>query len=323
MSLSYSSIAGNNQQDGIQIAKDNGRKIYYIDEAENILKEHDDDVAEELVTTLVDETVEGLRLFNLSTKKLIDVDSDILANEPPRDRYAKRVYSLVKDRLAPMEHKYYEAVDKIQVIPRNIPGQRDAYYIFGSSGSGKSTFASNYALAYKQEFPNNRVFIFSRKEYDPVFDPVIPGLIRTVLDRNFVREHQRRPGQDDPIANYSDSLVIFDDFLKIEDVTIRKSAQQLKDSIYELGRDFSITICSIQHKGLGGGKSITELCESSGITFFPRMNFGESQRLVEKYLCFSKDQMARIFNDSARQERWMTIIRPNIIITEHYIKIID
>lgn len=324
MSLSYSRIAGNDGiEEGFQIVRDGSHKIYYIDQPIDVLKEHDGDAAEDLVTDLVDDVVTKLRLYNLTTKKLIDVDSDVIAKDAPRDRHAKRVFAGVKDELSKMESKYYESQHPLQIIPRKIPSQRDAYYIFGPSGSGKSTWASKYARAYQEENPGNRVFIFSRKEFDPVFDGVVPNIIRVVMDRNFVREHQRRPGDEDPIAFYENSLVIFDDFLKIEDVTIRKSAEHLKNSLYELGRQYSIDICSIQHKGLGGAKSIIELAESSVIVCFIKINMGESERLVQKYLCFSKDQMLRIFDEAAKKERWMAIIRPNIIVTEHYIKVID
>lgn len=322
MSLAYSRIAGNKIKDGIQIARDGDRILYYIDEDIDILKDQDQDDAEELITNTVDEVVETLRLCNLTTSKLINVDSDVLAKEPPTDRYGKRIYNGVKEILSAQESKTYEG-EKIQVIPRCIEDQRDAAYVFAPSGAGKSTWCAYFALEYLRMYPGNRVFIFSRKEFDPIFDNVIPGLIRVVMDRNFVRNNQQRNGEFDPISEYRDSLVIFDDFLKIEDATIRKSAERLKNAIFELGRQYNINILSVQHKGLGGAKSITELTECSHIICFPKMNIGESKRLVEKYLCFSKMQMERIFDEEARKERWMAIIRPNIIITEHYIKIIN
>jgi hypothetical protein len=325
MSLSYSRIAtiNGNQVEGHPIAEDGEITIYYIDEPVDVLREHDQEAAEDFVTDAVDRAANKLYLFNITTKKLIDIDSDVMAKDPPTDRHGRRVYSKVKDEISAMESKLYQARDKIKIVPRQIPGQRDAYYTFGMSGCGKSTWASKYARAYQEAFPGNRVFIFSRKQTDPIFDNIVIGLIRVLLDRNFVRDHQRRGGEADPIAAYENSLVIFDDFLKIEDPTIRKAAEHLKNSIYELGRQYNTDIISIQHKGLGGAKSIIELAESTGITCFPRMNLGESQRLVDKYLCFSKEQMARIFDEEAKKQRWLTIIRPNIIVTEDYIKVID
>jgi hypothetical protein len=324
MSLSFSRMAGDSRYNpSVQIAKDGDHKIYYIDDPIDALREFNDEQAEDMVSELVDETACKLRINCLSTKKLIDVDSDIMAKEPPRDRYAKRIFAGVKDQLAVMEHKLHKAQNPLRVIPRKVEGQRDGYYIFGPSGCGKSTWVSKFAKEYKIENVGNRVFIFSRKEYDPVFDRDIPGIIRVLLDRNFIRDQQRRPGGEDPIMSYSDSLCIFDDFLKLEDPAIKKAAEHLKNSLYELGRQYNIDICSVQHKGLGGQKSIIELAESTGIVCFPRINLGESERLVAKHLCFSKDQMMRIFDEEGKKERWLTIIRPNIVITEKYIKIID
>ena len=323
MSLSYSSIAGvEPSSDHYQVARDGEFTIYYNDEPIDILREHEPEVTEELVTDLVDNVVEGLRMFNLTTRKLIDVDADIMAKEPPKDRYGKRIYSAVKDQLAARESKIFRGRFGIHVIPRLIPGQTDRYYIFAQSGSGKSTWASRYAQDWLIYHPGGNIFIFSRKEFDPVFDGVIPNLTRVVLDRNFVREHSQKSGEKDPIRQYENALVIFDDFLKIEDQTIRKAAEHLKNSIYELGRQYNTDIISIQHKGLGGMKSIIELCESTAIVCFPRMNLNESIKVATK-LDFSKEQLNRIFDEETKLERWLAIIRPNIIVTEHLVKIID
>lgn len=320
MSLSFSRIAGHHQiDDGIQIAQDGDLKIFYIDQDIDLLREYDQDTSEEIVTHLVDEAQDQLSLLNLNTKTLIDIDCDVISKQLPVNRYAKRIYANVKDRLASMEAKYYESRNILSLLPRKIPGQRDALYIFGMSGCGKSTIASKFAEKYQLESPGNHVYIFSRKLSDPVFDsnPNL-NITRVLLDRSFVKESQKP----DIVDRYSNSLCIFDDFLKIDDVSIKKAALHMKNSLYELGRSYNIDIISIQHKGLGGSNSMVELTESTAIIIFPKMNLGESKRLIEKYLCFEKDQMLRIFDDRGRKERWMCIIRPNIIITENYIKIV-
>lgn len=323
MSLSYSNIAGTNGNDSTQIAKDGDQVIYYIDDSVDKLRELDDNEAEDLIIELVDDAVADLRLVNLTTKKLVDVDGDIMANEPPRDRYSKRVFSDVKNRLAQMESKYYRARHGLQVIPRNLPTLNDRYYVFGMSGCGKSTWCSNYALAWSSEHTGQPVYIFSRKTCDPAYDGVIPNLVRIILDRGFVHDNSGDSEGEDRIQRYANSLVIFDDFLKIDDKLIRDAAQHLKNSIYELGRQYNTDIISSQHKGLGFSKSITELTESTGIVLFPKLNLGESKKVLEKYLCFSKEQIARILDEESKKERWMCIIRPDIVITEKYIKIID
>jgi len=320
MALTFARIAGNRRiNDGIPIARDGNIMIYYVDDPIDILKEQHPEDAEDLVLNLVDDVADKLGISNISTKNLIDIDNDIIANEIPTNRYGKRIVAKVKDELGAMEAKFYRAKNTLSVVPPQIEGQTSRIYIFGQSGSGKSTWASKYALEYLAVNPGNRVFIMSRKEYDPAFDPVIPDLIRVKLDRNFVKENRKK----DPLDFYSDSLVIFDDFSKIPDTTIVKAVDQLKNSLLELGRQYNTNIISIQHKGLGGLKSAAELSECTSLVCFPRQNPRESMNVYKKYLLFGNEAMKRIFDDDGMRERWMYILKPNIIVTENYIKIID
>lgn len=322
MSLSFNRIANNNNLElGVPIARDGDRIIYYIDEEIDLLREQHPEDAEAMITEMVDNAVEGLRLYNLTTKKLIDVDADVMAKDAPRDRFGKRIFSNVKEQLAMKESKFYRAIDGLQVTPQLIPNQRNAYYVFGKSGCGKSTWSSKYALEWLTVHPGGKVFIFSRKTYDPVFDDVVPGIIRVVLDRNFVRDQKGTNGED-PIIPYANSLVIFDDFLKIDDPTIKKAAEKLKNALFELGRAQGTDIISVQHKGKGGAKSMIELAECSAVVCFPKLNLGESQKVLETYLCFDKTQMMRVFDEEGKKQRWMCVIHPNIVITESYIKIL-
>lgn len=310
--------------DGHQLALDGSIKVYYNMQPINLLEEHDIDTAEEIVTSEVDNEVSDLGVSSLSTKKLIDLDNDVIANEVPSDRISKRVYASVKDKIGARESKYiHSRYGFIQPIPRKRHDQTETIFMSGSKGSGKSTAAARYALNYQAEYPGNKVFLISRKDFDPAYDNVIPDLIRIKLDRNFIRTHMQRKGMADPIKAYSNSLVIFDDFMKIEDPTLRNAIIKMKNSLFELGRQYDTQLISIQHKALGGNDTKTELCESNNIVIFPRENIRECKEVLKKYLCFSHDDMRRIFDREGKEQRWMWIVRPNIIITEDYIKIID
>lgn len=327
MALTYQSYNGRHNRitDSVQIAKDGDLKLYYIDEPIDILREQDPDIALDLVSELVDETTKDLQALNLGTKKLNDLDMDIYSKSCPTNKITRRIFNNVKDKLAAMESKlYYPRNGKISVIPRIIENQRNTIYIYGPSGAGKSYWCSKYAKNYQTEFPGNRVFLLSRKAYDPAFDNVIVDLIRIPLNRKFVTDIQQEKDEEtDPIARFHDSLLIFDDFEGIDDPTIKKAVLHLKDTSFQLGRQYRIDVCSIQHKGLGGNKSLVDLCEANMLVGFPKMNLGETMRLLQRYCSFNKEQMERIFNEDMKKERWCCVIRPNIIVTEHFIKIID
>jgi len=326
MALTYSQYAGHNKiHDSVQIARNGNIKIYYIDSPMDILKEHDPDDAMDIISNLVDEATNDLQFMNIGTKKLMDLDSDILTNSCPVNRQQRRIFHEVKNKLAVGENKFYHCPDgTLLVVPPIQDGQRNAVYISGPSGVGKSSWCSQYARQYQIENPGNRIFLFSRKTYDPAFDGVIDGLIRVPLDRKFITDTQQVPGSDiDPLASYNNSLIIFDDFESIADPIIKKAVLLFKDAVFTLGRQHKIDICSIQHKSLGGAKSMVDLCESNVLVCFPRKSLGECMRMLSRYCHYSKYQLEQIFDDKSKLERWMCIIRPNFIITQHYIKVID
>lgn len=325
MALTYQLYAGrNNISDAIQIAKHGNIKIYYVDDPIDVLKDHDQEDALHLVSELVDETVRDLRAIHVPSSRLNNLDCDIYSKSCPPNRLDRRIFNQVKDKLAAMESKIYKTSQgEITIIPRKIEGQRDGLYITGTSGSGKSVFCSNFALNYQLENPGNRVFLISRKSYDKAFDDVVPDLIRIKPDRQFTNSLRSTEERDEPIEQFHDSLVIFDDFEGIHDTSIRKAIVGLKDDIFRLGRQFNISVCSIQHKSLGGSNSMVDLFESNIIVCFPRNNLNECIKLLTQYCCCSRAQIERIFDDDTKLERWLCVIRPNIFITQHSIRIID
>jgi hypothetical protein len=330
MALTYANYAGNKSiKDTQQIARNGNIKLYYIDDEIDLLRDVEPDYAIKMVSDLVDQAANDLNLLNINSKKLNDLDCDIYNKSCPTRRIDKKLFNDVKDKIAAKESKfYYPKNGNIRLIPRLDSGQTDRLYISGQSGSGKSTFCSNYALEYQKEFPGNRVFLLSYKPFDPAFDDVIPNLIRPKLNRQFVNDVYGNPNSniDDyfcPIDKFRDSLVIFDDFECIPDQFILKSILHLKDLILQMGRAYNIYVCSVQHKSLGGSKSTVDLCESNILVCFPRTNLSECIKTFDRYCSFTKDQLDRVFDERTKKQRFLVLIKPNIIITPNFIKIID
>lgn len=317
MALTYQQYAGNNI-DTTQIARNGDIKLYYLDQPIDILRELDPEQALNLVSDLVDNSTRALNFDpeSLGALRLSHLDKDVYNNMVPTSRYDKHVYNRTKNELAAMESKLYRpGRSDIKLLPRKIQDINDRLYVSGQSGSGKSTFCANYALEYQREFPGNKVFLFSIKNYDPVFDNNVPNLIRVPLDRKLLDIND--------ITQYSDSLMIFDDFERVSDPHIKKAILRLKDNVFQLGRANNIYICSIQHKSLGGQKSIVDLQESNILVIFPKHNLGEAKKILTNYCSYDRCQIDRILDNDTRNERWLVIIKPNIIIAKNFIKIID
>ncbi len=301
----------------------NNMKIFYVADSVELRQEAEIGDVAETIGKMIDEATKKFRIFGLNNKKLIEIERDILAQQPPTDRYSRRIYSEVIERFGALESKFYRVPPRctLEVYPRGIPSQVDRLFVAGPSGSGKSTFASMYALNYQRMYPGNRVFIFSRKESDPVLDGRVPGLIRVKLDRQFASSYSRTTG-DEPLTEYGDSLLIFDDYEMISDPTIAQAMEHLKNSALELGRAKGISTISIRHKLLSGAKSKVEFIEATHYVIFPASNLGECMKVLKGYCHYSSEQIQRIFDDEGKTQRWMCIVRPDIIITSSYIKII-
>ena len=81
--------------------------------------------------------------------------------------------------------------------------ERSVFMVTGMSGSGKSTYTACLCKTYHQQYPKNKIILFSNKSNDPVFD------ILSYVDRITITEDLIK----DPITlnELENSLVLFDD----------------------------------------------------------------------------------------------------------------
>lgn len=319
--LTYTKYTGRNKiNDSIQIAKDtlpNGmeKKIYYNPEPLDVLKDIPDPI--NTVSHLTDDAVQELGLSHVSTAALNNLDNDIVAGEMPTNRVLKRVAHVVKQRLDSASSKIYNPEHaNISLIPRNIHNQTERLFVSGSSGSGKSYFAGEYARNYQIEHPGNNVILLTPKAFDKAFDNV-DNIVKPEINRQFIQYL----GTANVLQDFRHCLIIFDDFEGIPDRTMKKAIIDFKDNCLKMGRAHNINIVTIQHKTLGGKDSLVDHCECNIYVFFPNQNPRECKNLLKLYLGFEKSEASTLLRDLTG-ERWACIIKPNILITQHFIKII-
>lgn len=329
MSLSYCAYAGNNRiTDGMQIARHGGQKIYYIDDPIDVIHDVEPVDGFGLVTDTVNEQAKDLQLLGLPAKKLNDTDFAVYNGITPGNKLLKKLYNKVKDDIAVRNSKVYHIGsgqhEHVSIVPKCMHGQRDCCYVSGSAGSGKSTWCRQFAIEWQKEHPGQKVYLFSRKQYDEAYDEHIPNLIRIPINRNFITENEPKyDGDSDPLEPYRDSLLIFDDIECIHDTAIKEAVIHFKDSAIQLGRSLGIDVCSVLHKGLSGKMSMVDLAEANIIVVFPRMNSREVRNILKNYCSFSRDEVDRILDDETKRSRWLAVIKPNIIATENYVKVFD
>jgi len=184
-----------------------------------------------------------------------------------------------------------------QVLPAIIDNQRDAVLISGPSGVGKSTWASEYAQMYNKLFPDNQVFIFSKKDSDPIFDR-FDFITRITLDEEFIK--------DEPLdtKDLQKSLCIFDDIENIPNKAIKDAVYKLKDNLLETGRDKEIFLCITSHLSMNYKITRKDINECSSYVFFKNGNSYHTRRYLKDYVGLGPKDIEKLMSIPSR---WVMI----------------
>jgi len=177
--------------------------------------------------------------------------------------------------------------------------RRFCQFIFGSSGSGKSTYASKLLKEYKNIYPENPIYLISPKEKDPVLDKLNPYRI-IINEKNFLSDDRL-----EDLNEISDSCILFDDVEGVTNKKIRDNIDALRNKILLVGRSYNISCITILHIAMNGYSTKIVLNESEFFTFFP--NSGTNNAIVktlQNYIGLSKAQVNEILNLNSR---WVTI----------------
>lgn len=196
------------------------------------------------------------------------------------------------------------------VIPQMIEGQRQCTMAMGPSGCGKSYWTGMYIRGYHAMFPDNRVFIVSKKDEDPVFDCYDFVQRVDIKDPSFLEDEPLGP------KDFTDSLVVFDDCENISDRRVKEAVYKLKDNLSETGRSENVYLVICNHLGMNFHKTRIDLNESDGYVIYKNGSSYHSKRLLEQYVGLDKAQIRRILSSPSR---WVYIQKnaPRYCVTEN------
>lgn len=194
---------------------------------------------------------------------------------------------------------------------------REVVYIYGASGSGKSSIARNYIKEYIREFPENTIYIISRKEKDPAFDDLSEygKILRIPINEDILSEIEM-----ETLAN---SLVVFDDYDSNDRTPENKLLTKLRDDICELGRSFRIFCLITTHSACSGPKTKVVLSESNKIVVFPNyVTPLHMKYLMENYGGLDKNQLKDL---KKYNSRWIVVSRvhPRYVMHENGLILLD
>ena len=182
--------------------------------------------------------------------------------------------------------------------------ERQTMFLCGSAGSGKSYYLAQVVKQYKKIYPDNKVYLFSESEFDPILEDIedikrinIEGLDAQPIEWNA----------------FSKCLVCFDD---IDALTGKdgKAIYALRDKLLKNSRKFEVSVITTNHNATDL-KLKSVLNESDVIVFF-LSNYNRSLKyLLEQYLGLNKQGIKRLLNCTGRASSFIKSY-PNVLITE-------
>jgi GTPase SAR1 family protein len=185
--------------------------------------------------------------------------------------------------------------------------ERQILYIFGASGSGKSTYARKFIKEWKRMTKSNDVYLFSALKDDDSLEEIKPK--RITINDKLVTDPM------DP-EMFHDSLVIFDDIDVIKVKAHKEAVYNILNGILETGRHYNTYCISTNHLPSNGADTRRILNECSSITYFPHSGAGSQQRrFLENYAGLDIKEIKRI---KKLKTRWATIFKtyPTCVMTE-------
>jgi hypothetical protein len=190
-------------------------------------------------------------------------------------------------------------------------------YVAGASGSGKSTYVSQYIKKYKKMHPKAPFIVFSRLPEDAVIDALNP--IRIDIDDTLITE----PIEIEDIQE--DSVILFDDCDAIRDKKIMEAINTIRQQILEMGRHSNIQVIITSHLINGTDKNATRIVlnEMHSLTIFPNSgSIYQIKYVLKNYFGLSAKQITALLTIKSR---WITILKtyPQSIISTNQIKLLN
>ena len=198
------------------------------------------------------------------------------------------------------------AKSEANVFPIPKPeGWQGHMYVTGSSGSGKSTFISQYLDECRLMFKDCNIYIFSMVQDDPAYKHLDPVYIK--IDESILV----KPLQCAEFAGIaqSPSFAVFDDIEVISNKKIAQSMETFQNLVLETGRHYYISTINVSHVMLNGNRSKKCINESDKIVFFPNSNFNQISNYLRLYLGLMKNDI-NLVKEIGKNSRWVMVSRP-------------
>jgi len=225
--------------------------------------------------------------------------------------------------------------DSPQAIAANPPGARGEasfcpmpevrrdvavhLHVVGASGSGKSTFANEYARAFKRELSTpDRPAVVCVISADAKPDPNMPDVdLRLAIDKSLGDYPLEKFKQDD---NARPVLIIMDDVEGLNSA-LTKAFRTFEQAVVERGRKMGIHSISIYHRGAANKSTAVSLGEATGFVVFPSSLTANTGYMLTKYAGIAPEIISLIRRGG--WGRWLIVAPGEYLLGEKKAAILD
>jgi len=218
-------------------------------------------------------------------------------NKPPKKNDSIRLLCEDRDQYIYFNPEGTENVfttdTELQIIPNH--NAREILYVTGPSGSGKSYYAAEYVKKFVEIFPTSDIFLFSRKDSDPVFDK-IKQIVRVKIDDKLINQPVDILSQCEP-----NTLLIFDDIDSLDKKYWDAIAKMIYD-LCEVGRSYKLYGIITSHLVNSNNKKFSRIIlnEAHYTVFFPKTNIKGNKYFLENYMGMEKNSIKELLNKETR-----------------------
>ena len=258
---------------------------------------------------------------HLKENEMKELDEALCSGFEPHDEHITKLFynckNFIKKRNCKLLLKSggkFEYIPSLKVIERCL--------ICGISGSGKSTWASNYIKQWRKQHGGNSknrrpFYIVSNLDDDEVLDKLDPE--RIPLDKI---AHEGVSVEKDDEDSLYDSLLLCDDIDTIENSGIRKAVRGFLNNMLEISRHYQTYILITSHVIQNNYVSRVQLNECTNMILFPKSNARAVSNYLKTYEYFNDEQVQRVLNCNSR---WVMLCKhhtPMYILTERMVYIV-
>lgn len=192
------------------------------------------------------------------------------------------------------------------------PYERQAWFIVGPAGAGKSTKAAELMKSYLKAKPQCPVYLLSKITNDKAFKGI--PLTQEPLTEEFANQINSGMGE-----TLTDCMVVFDDIDTVSNDKVRKALWKLRKDLLETGRHGSVYIVNTSHQFRAHEQTKAANKESTHVVMFPD---GESYSVTDyckTYAGMTKEQIKRVMKLVTNPHSWICLSRrsPKHVLHTH------